>query len=321
MKLTPRLTLMLLLPPLFWAGNAVVGRLTVVHVPPLMLNFIRWSLALLVLLLLGRRVLATAASRAGLRQRWPFLAALGLFGVGAYNALQYLALTTSTPINVTLIAASGPLWTLIVGSLFFREPLHRPQIAGAALSLLGVSVVLGRGNPAALLSIHLVPGDLLMLLAQASWATYTWLLARPAEHMRGAARPTVMEGGQARPWNWAEFLLAQTLFGLVWAGLATATEAAVSPRSLETVPWLWAALAYIVIGPSLLAYAFWGKAVAEAGPAAAAFFANLTPLFAAIMSTALLGEPPQWYHGLAFLLIAGGIKVSSLKAKAEAKAG
>ncbi|MFM2067151.1 MAG: hypothetical protein RLZZ584_2060 [Pseudomonadota bacterium] len=310
--LSPRLVLFLTAPSLFWAGNAVVGRITVASVPPLLLNAMRWSIALLVLLVLGRRVL-TAASRAQILARWPYLAAVGLFGVGAYNALQYLALTTSTPINVTLIAASGPLWTVIVGAIGFAEPVHRRQLAGAAISLLGVAVVLGRGDPATLLAVQLVPGDLLMLLAQASWAVYTWLLARPVASMRGDARPQVQDGALSRPWNWAEMLLVQTLFGVVWASLGAGAEHLVAPRAPVWSPAVLAALAYIVIGPSLLAYACWGRAVAQAGPAVAAFFANLTPLFAAVLSTALLGEAPHWYHALAFGLIVAGIRVSSVR--------
>ncbi|MEY4750055.1 MAG: hypothetical protein RIQ60_2269 [Pseudomonadota bacterium] len=309
--LSPRLVLFLTAPPLLWAGNAVVGRMTVASVPPLLLNAMRWSIALLVLLVLGRRVLA-AAARSQVLARWPYLAAIGLFGVGAYNALQYLALTTSTPINVTLIAASGPLWTLVVGAIGFAEPVHRRQLAGAAISLLGVAVVLGRGDLATLLAVQLVPGDLLMLLAQASWATYTWLLARPVASMRDAARPQVVDAdGTHRAWNWAEFLLVQTMFGLLWGGLGAGVEQVLAPRAVLWSPAVLAALAYIVVGPSLLAYACWGRAVAQAGPAVAAFFANLTPLFAAMLSTALLGEAPHAYHALAFVLIVAGIKVSS----------
>jgi drug/metabolite transporter (DMT)-like permease len=286
--------------------------MTVASVPPLLLNAMRWSVVLLVLLVLGRRVL-TAASRAQILERWPYLAAIGLFGVGAYNALQYLALTTSTPINVTLIAASGPLWTVVVGAIGFAEPVHRRQLAGAAISLLGVAVVLGRGDLATLLAVQLVPGDLLMLLAQASWATYTWLLARPVAAMRGAARPQVIDhaGGAPRPWNWAEFLLVQTMFGLLWGALGAGVEHVLAPRAVSWSPAVLAALAYVVIGPSLLAYACWGRAVAQAGPAVAAFFANLTPLFTALLSTTLLGEAPHGYHVLAFALIVAGIKVSS----------
>jgi drug/metabolite transporter (DMT)-like permease len=320
MKLTPRLTLMLVLPPLLWAGNAVVGRLTVVDVPRLLLSLLRWAIALLVLLVLGRRVLATPASRAEALQRWPYLAAIGLFGVGAYNALQYLALTTSTPINVTLIAASGPLWTLIVGALAFKEPVQRRQILGSALSVLGVVVVLGRGDIHTLLKVQLVPGDLLMLLAQASWASYSWLLARPAAHMLGDARPQVLDAGRSRPWNWAEFLLVQTIFGVLWTSVGAGVEHLVAPRDMVWSPAVLAALAYIVIGPSLLAYACWGRAVSQAGPSVAAFFANLTPLFAALLSTVMLGEAPRWYHALAFALIVAGIKVASAPTRRQARA-
>jgi drug/metabolite transporter (DMT)-like permease len=115
MTLHPRVILLLTLPPLLWAGNAVVGRLMVGQVPPLTLNFLRWLLALLVLLPLAWRALLPLSR---LRERWPYLLAIGVLGVGAYNSLQYLALVTSTPINVTLVASSLPVWTLLIGALW-----------------------------------------------------------------------------------------------------------------------------------------------------------------------------------------------------------
>ena len=312
MHLTPRLIAMLTLPPLLWAGNAVVGRLTVAHVPPMLLNAMRWSVVLLVLLVVGRQAIATAERRADILGRWRHLALIGLLGMGAYNALQYLALTTSTPINVTLIAASMPLWMLLVGALFFAERPRLWQVVGAALSLLGVVTVLGRGQLSTLAEVRFVQGDLYMLAAAASWAGYSWLLARPPASMVGAARPQITgPDGQRRPWTWQEFMLVQTLFGIVWASGAAGIEAVVAPRSVEWSPGVVAAIAYIVIGPSLMAYAFWGRAVAAVGPTTAGIFANLTPLFAALLSTAMLGEAPHGYHVAAFALIVAGILVSS----------
>ena len=101
LRIAPRTALLLTLPPLLWAGNAMVGRLMAGAVPPLTLNFLRWSLAFMLLLPLGWRVLRRPAE---LGARWPALLMLGLLGVGSYNSLQYLALVTTTPINVTLIA-------------------------------------------------------------------------------------------------------------------------------------------------------------------------------------------------------------------------
>ena len=72
-----------------------------------------------------------------------------------------------------------------------------------------------------------------------------------------------------------------------------------------------AALLFVAVGPSLVAYRAWGAGVARVGPTTAGFFSNLTPLFAALMSATLLGEPPHLYHAAGFVLIVGGILVSS----------
>lgn len=306
MQLSLRLLVLLILPPLLWACNSVVARLAIDSIGPLWLNALRWGLALLLLLPLGWRILATPEARARIRRRWVYLGMLGLIGVGAYNAMQYVALRTSTPVNVTLIASSLPVWAMIVGALFYRVHPTRPQLLGAVLSLAGVLTVLARGDPLALLRIQLVEGDLLMVLAIIGWAIYSWMLVRPPAHMRGAARPA---------WDWAEFLFAQCLFGacvgFAAAGMGEAVEASITPR------WSWqlvSTIVFIAVGPSIIAYRAWGLAVAEAGPAIAAVFYNLTPLFAAVLSVVMIGEWPQAYHGAAFLLIVAGILVASRSA-------
>ncbi|MEO3714336.1 DMT family transporter [Roseateles flavus] len=299
MKLSPKLALLLTLPPLLWAGNAVVGRWAAAAIPPLTLNFLRWLLAFLVLLPLARPLWA---QRAALRQRWHYFALTGFLGMGCYNALQYQALHSSTPLNVTLIAASLPLWMLGVGMLLHGVRPDRRQLLGALLSLLGVALVLSRGQLQTLRAVHFVEGDLLMLLAVFSWAVYSWLLARPPAHMQGAQRP---------PWDWAMLLMAQLVFGLGFAGVSAGAEQLLSTQPVAWGSGLALALVYVALGPSLLAYRCWGLGVTQAGPAVAAFFGNLTPVFAALMSAALLGEWPQWFHGAAFVLIAAGIVVSA----------
>ena len=309
MKLTPRLLALLTLPPLLWAGNAVVGRAMVGQVPPMTLNLLRWALAALVLLPLGWRALRPWSRIA---QRWPYLMAVGLFGVGLFNALQYLALVTSTPVNVTLVAASMPVWMLAVGALFFGEKPQRQQLLGAALGLCGVSVVIARGSVHTLMGVQFVPGDFYILLAVIGWAFYSWLLARPPAHMLGLQRPRADEG-----WDWAGLLLVQMLFGLVAAGVFSAGEQLAGAAPIR---WSWpvvGALVYVSLGASIAAYRCWGLGVAEGGPALAAFFNNLTPLFAALLSAALLGETPQPFHALAFALIVSGIAVGMWRRKAQ----
>ena len=310
MTLTPRLALLMTLPPLMWAGNAIVGRLVVDLVPPLTFNLLRWLLALAILLPLAWRALRPWSR---VRQRWGYLLVIGSLSVGLYNALQYAALVTSPPLNVTLVASSTPVWMLAIGALFFAEKPRPRQLLGAALGLTGVLVVLGRGSLEVLLNVRFVAGDLLVLLAAIGWALYSWLLVRPPAHMRGAARPRADEG-----WDWAGLLLLQVMFGLLPAALFAAGEQAVG--AAVPVRWGWpllAALLYVSVCASLLAYRAWGLAVAQGGPALAAFFANLTPLFAALLSAAVLGETPRPFHAGAFVLIVAGIAVSSSGAAKE----
>jgi drug/metabolite transporter (DMT)-like permease len=297
--LNARTAMLMTWPPLLWAANAVVGRLTVGSVPPLTLNFLRWVLAMLILLPLGWQALRDLPAIAA---RWKYLLAIGLLGVGSYNSLQYLALVTTTPINVTLIAASSPVWMLAVGALLHGEHPTRREVAGAALSLLGVLLVIARGDAAGLARIQFVVGDLYVLVAVIAWAFYSWLLARPPASMRAPQRPD---------WDWAAFLLLQTLFGLLGAGAAAAGEIALTGQAIAWNGWVAAALLFIAIGPSVIAYRCWGLGVAHGGPALAAFFANLTPVFAALLSAAVLREPPRWFHAAAFALIVAGILVSS----------
>ena len=190
-RLSPGTAAMLAAAPLLWAGNAVVGRALHTLIAPSTLNFLRWLLAFALLLPLAWQVLRPAS---GLWPHWRRYAALGLFGIGSYNALQYLALQTSTALNVTLVGSGMPVWMLVVGALFFGVPVTRRQAVGALLSVTGVVLVLSRGSVGELLALRLVPGDLYMVLATISWAFYSWLLSRTSEPTSILGRSSCQSG-------------------------------------------------------------------------------------------------------------------------------
>jgi drug/metabolite transporter (DMT)-like permease len=294
-KLTASTAALLTVPPLLWAGNAIVGRLVREAVPPMTLNLLRWSIALVLLLPLGR---AAFRPGSGVLVNWRRYSMLGLFGVGLYNALQYLALQSSTPINVTLVASGMPVWMLLVGRLFYGAPVRARQAGGALLSIAGVLVVLCRGDWQQLAALRLVAGDLYMILASIAWSFYSWML------MQHKDVPALRA-------DWAAFLLTQVGYGVLWSGALAGAEWGLGRVHLD---WSWqvvAALLYVAIGPAILAMRTWGAGVLRAGPNLGAFFINLTPLFTALLSSAFLGEPPHLYHVLAFGMIVGGIAFSS----------
>ncbi len=264
-------------------------------VSPISLNFLRWALALVILLPSGYRIYRRDS---GLWQNWQRFSVLGLLGIATFTALQYLALRTSTPINVTLVAASIPAWMLLTGRLFFRAEVTLKQVAGVVLSIVGVLLVVSGGELTQLLALRLVPGDMFMILAAFSWSLYSWLLTRNTD-------PDSIRS------HWASFLLAQVTFGVMWSGAFAGGEWVFTDVHIR---WSWplvAALLYVAAGPAVVAFRCWTAGVQRVGPSLAGFFNNLVPLFAAIMSAAFLGELPHLHHAIAFLLIVGGIVLSS----------
>jgi len=300
-KLTLATVLYLLTATFLWAGNAIAGRLLVGSVSPITLSAVRWGLAALLLLPWGWRVFKSGSPLWQNKRRFLLL---GLFGVGSYNVLLYLALQTSTAINVTLIGASMPIWMLFIGAVFYQVKPNLLQLIGAIVSLVGVAIVLTRGELTALLSMQMVRGDLLIMLATILWAFYSWMLSRPGSSTE-------------RQWPWADFLMAQVLVGLLWTGFFDGFEIASGSAYLDLNWWTGSLILFVAIGPSLISYRCWGLGVNGAGPTVAAFFANFIPLFTALLSAAMLGEPPRLFHVTAFALIVAGICISSSQGKSK----
>ncbi len=279
---------------LMWAGNAIVGKILVQASSPVLLNTVRWGVTALILLPFAWRVFKGDSPLWHHTKRF---ALLSLFGVGSYNVLLYLALQSSTPINVTLIGASMPIWAIFIGMLVYHERANLKQVVGAVISLIGVAVVIVRGELERLIEIEFVAGDLYMVIATILWGAYSWMLSHPKE-------------SNERSWPWSYFLLAQVGFGFCWSLIFAATE---WQLEFSYFTWSWQTvlmIAYVIIGPSLIAYRCWGLGVSKAGATVATFFTNLIPLFTAILSTLLLQKPPEPFHGVAFALILAGIYLS-----------
>jgi drug/metabolite transporter (DMT)-like permease len=276
-----------------WASNAIVGRMAAGTIPPLTLNFLRWVVALAVLLPFIFAQLKVDWSLG--RQHWKLFAATGFLSTTCYNALQYLALITSSPINIALITAAGPIFTLLVGRAFFSAHIGRAAALGAVLSILGVAWVLLRGEIQNLTHVAFVSGDLFMLFAIGLWSVYTWLLRD---------RPKAMSGYSV--------LALQMIWGLAFAVPMVLAE--VLWGGYPPVQWDAHALGmvvYVALGPALLAYICWQRAVALTGSQLPMFFLNLTPVFAAILAVLLLGEFPKSYHYIGLALIVLGIVLSN----------
>ncbi|MBF0324408.1 DMT family transporter [Magnetospirillum moscoviense] len=284
---------LLVLPALFWAGNAVMARASVGDIPPVALNFWRWVLALALLAPFTLRDLWRHADI--VRAHWHHLLAQGLVSVAAYNALLYLSLQTTTAINATLVGSSLPLMVLLLARLWLGEPIRGRALLGIVVSVAGVALVVTKGQPWRVAEVGLTPGDAIMLAATLSWALYSVMLKR-------------------FPVPLAPFTLLTALMivGVVAAAPFYLWEAAMG-ASLELSARNLAVIAYTSVFASLAAYYFWNNGVVIVGAATAGQFTYLIPLFAAILGILLLGEEFRTFHAAGAALIFGGLFLAGRK--------
>lgn len=280
---------------LFWAGNFVLGRAAAGEVPPAGLALWRWALACLLVAPFAARPLWSA--RAGLARAWRLFLALGVLGVCGFTTLTYVALSRTEAINAALTNSLVPVAILALALALDRERPAPSQLAGLAVSVAGVAVIVARGDPAVLASLRINEGDLVMLVAVAAWALYTVLLRRVPGELRERLGPLGLLG-------------ATMAFGLPLLALCRVGELALGGLAMPTDAASLGLVAYTAVFASLASYLCWNGGVALVGPAAAGPFLHLMPLFSAALAVPVLGETVRPFHALGLVLILAGVALA-----------
>lgn len=286
------LWLYMMLAPLFWAGNSVLGRAVVQDgaVPPIGLAFWRWVLAALVLLPLVWPHLRRDW-RAMWERPWDMLL-LSALGIAAFNTLLYLGLRTTTALNGVMIQSAIPVMVAGLGVAVFGDRIRAWQWVGIGISLLGAAVLIGQGNIQTFTQLAFNAGDLYVLAAAVAYAGYTLMLRRrPQVHPLSLVFATFVIGAAML----APFYLAESLGG-------------------HTMPFSAGAVgsvAYAAVCASVLAYLCFNRAVALAGSSVAGMCIHLVPVFGSLLAIGILGEQARLYHAMGIALIAAGILLAS----------
>jgi drug/metabolite transporter (DMT)-like permease len=282
---------LLALATLSWGGNVVIGRAIRSEIPPFGLSFWRWTLCFFILFVFTAPKVRRSLSI--LRREWKLIGVMALFGIAGFNTLQYVALHTTTAINVTLILSTSPAFMAVLSMLILKEKLGPSQGIGILTSFIGVAVVISRGSLQSLMALHFTLGDLWMLTAAFVWALYSIAVKmRPAD-----LNPLVM-------------LTAITATGslmlspfLVWETMT------VGPVPFSTTSVL--TIGYVSLVASLLAFISYNKGVSIVGPAKAGTVIHLIPVWVAILAYLFLGERLETFHLIGLSFIALGIFLNS----------
>ncbi len=279
----------LVIAALCWGGNAVAGKLAVGHISPMMLTFLRWSLASALILAISVPQLVRDWPVA--RRHLPLLIFYGVVGYTTFNAVLYTALKYTTAINVTIEQAAIPMLIFCINFAVFRMKVSLSQVAGFTLTLAGVALTAAHGDLASLLRLTLNFGDALMIIALVAYAVYTVSLRwKPPIHWRSL---------MALP---AFFAFVTTIPLLAWEWT--------SGSMLWPDAKGWIISLYTATFASLLAQILYIFGVERIGGNRAGLFINLVPVFGMLLSVAILGEDMQPFHVVALVLALGGIALA-----------
>lgn len=284
--------LLLLLPPLFWAGNVVLARGIIELIPPVAMSFWRWLFALLLLAPFTWKQLQRDWPAA--IKGWKVLCLAAFLGIACFNIMLYAAVHTTTALNCALMQAAMPAAIILVSYLVDRERILRRQALGTGLCMAGAIYIVLQGDISTLIELRFAEGDLIMFVGIFFYALYTVLVRkRPAIH----------------PLSYLTLIIAIGVLYL--APLYFLEQLFSGPLTVNREVIL--SIGYVAIFPSILAYICWNHGIEQLGANRAGLYVNLVPVFASLMAIFLLGETFRGYHLLGMLLVSGGIVLFNLR--------
>ena len=293
--LTARPHILLIITMLAWAGNAVAGKLAVGYVSPMMLTFGRWFIALIFVWLISWREVRHDWQT--IRANLPYLLLMGMAGYTLFNVLFYSAAKYTSGINISIEQAAIPLFIFIGNLLVFRIKTTVRQLAGFAVSIIGVVLTVTGGNMLHILNSGLNFGDFLMLVAIIIYAGYSiGLKSKPELHWKSFF--TVM-------------VTAAFLTSVPFAVWEIQAGNAIYPLTMRG----FLIVLYAAILPSIISQIFFLLAVGKLGANVSGLYINLVPIFGTFMAIVILGEPLRWHHAVALVLVVGGIVYAQTQGK------
>ena len=283
--------LLVFLATLFWAGNAVAGKIAVGHISPFMLTSLRWLVALM--LVAPFAVQHLKADWTVIRARIIFLLVLGSVGFAVFNNLMYLALTTTSAINVAIIQSSLPLFIFILNLIFFSIRVSKFQVIGFPVTIIGVLMITFQGSFSMLLDLKFNHGDLLMIVAVFAYGIYSVLLKN---------KPNI---------HWLSTLTVLSCAALLASIPFAIFEVNTGVAGIPDITGL-AVVLYTAAFASLGAQAFWIRSIELIGSNSTSMFINVVPVFGSLLAISILGESFHVFHAIGILLIIGGVSIGQI---------
>ena len=282
----------LILCTFFWAGNFIVGKVaTLFEIPPFTLNFYRWLIAFLILFPFTYKKIFEGFDE--IKKKIVPLSIMGFTSITIFNSIVYYSLNFTQVLNGVLMISTIPVLIIFFSSCFTNERIKFTQITGVVTSLFGVLIIITKLEINKLLSLSLNRGDLWILVAMISWATYSIMV-------------------KEKKINLSPFALLETLIfiGLLFLIPFYLYEIYSEKYLLINIPVILT-IGYVVLFAGIGAYIFWIGAIQLIGPSRSGIFLHLMPVFSSLMAIFLLGERLANFHIVGAAFIISGIFLST----------
>lgn len=257
---------------LAWGGMFTIAKTAFPHLGPFQLTAARFIVATIVFMVIlafkeGPRALIPG-------RRVGALWLVGTIGFAGFNMLMYAGLAYSAPQTISLVMATLPMVTLFI---MWARTKKRPAslvFVFSAIALVGIAMVLGNGNPAAVLHSGLGLGVPLTFAGVIAWVIYT--TSRGAFSELSLLRFTT------------HTCLLGTVSIIVLTTVLTRNEPPITAGDVSTVMW---PILYMALPATVLAVLTWNHAVATLGASNGVLFINLVPITAFTIE-AIRGHQP-----------------------------
>ena len=286
---------------IIWSGNFIVAKTATTTIPPVMLSFLRWFFATVLITPFAWKKYQKERHIVWQNKSYFFFTAFT--GFTCYNVFLYIAGHYTSAINLALIGSlSSPIFAVAIGAIFFKEQVPLVRIIGLVLCVIGILILVAKGSFARLKAFHFEIGDLLSIVGGLCFAIYNNLAKRKPKGISSI-----------------NFLFVGFCIGTSLLFPTMVIEHILQPKPLPITLSVVGTIAYLSIGCSFLAYLFWNQSIHLIGPSRAVLFGNLIPIFSTIEAVILLGEPLTNIHLISGLIVLVGLIIANITFKKLAK--
>lgn len=242
-------------------------KLTLDFVPVFSLAFIRFSIASLIILPFVAKNLKIQ------KQDIPLLLLSGFIGITIHIATFFYGVKTSTALNAGIIAATAPLFTIVLAHMFLKERISKNIMVGAVIGIFGISIIFAQDLSNN--SVSLSPlGDLLLLVSTLSFVIHEI-----------ASKKLFVK------YNPFTVTFYSFVIGSLGFSPGVLFDLQLNPTWYTHLPLgAFAGIFYGILGSSIGAYLLWEWGLSKMSASRVGFFIYLDPVVATIAAITLVGE-------------------------------